>query len=79
MSTAELNRKKLDLIAWINNLTDEHLIDILDDLKKSKTKKDDWWNELSEIQKKIVENGLKDIEQGDLISSSEFWNKLKSA
>lgn len=41
MSSAELNQKKLELIDWINRLTDEKLVEFLDGLKSSRTK-DDW-------------------------------------
>ncbi len=77
MSTAELNRKKLGLIAWINRLSDENIIEFLDGLKRSKTKID-WWDELSENQKKLIDNGLKEVENGNLISSSDFWSKLRN-
>jgi hypothetical protein len=77
MSTAELNQTKLDLIAWINRLSDENMIAFLDGLKKSKSK-DDWWDDLSENQQKIVRNGLEDIESGNVISSAQFWEELKN-
>jgi hypothetical protein len=77
MSTAELNRKKLDLIAWINKLSDENTIEFLYGLKKSKSK-NDWWDELSENQKEILQNGINDIENGNVISSTEFWKELKN-
>ncbi|MCH8496385.1 MAG: hypothetical protein LAT57_12245 [Balneolales bacterium] len=76
MSTAELNQKKLELIAWINRLSDERLIDILDGLKRSSSN-EDWWDELSISQKQQIKNGLDDIEIGDVISSSQFWKQLK--
>jgi hypothetical protein len=77
MSTAELNQTKLDLIAWINRLSDENMIAFLDGLKKSKSK-DDGWDDLSENQQKIVRNGLDDIESGKVISSAQFWVELKN-
>lgn len=77
MSTAELNRKKLDLIAWINKLSDENVINFLEGLKKSKSK-EDWWNELSENQKQMIQNGINDIENGNVISSNQFWKELKN-
>jgi hypothetical protein len=77
MSTAELNQTKLDLIAWINRLSDENMIEFLDGLKKSKSK-DDWWDDLSENQQKILRNGMYDIESGNVISSSQFWEELKN-
>jgi hypothetical protein len=53
------------------------MIAFLDGLKKSKSK-DDWWDDLSENQQKIVRNGLDDIESGKVISSAQFWEELKN-
>lgn len=77
MSSAELNQKKLELIDWINRLTDEKLVEFLDGLKSSRTK-DDWWDELSSSQQQLVKDGLNDIESGNVMSSDQFWNKLKN-
>ena len=77
MSSAELNQKKLDLIAWINRLSDENIIEFLDGLKRSKSK-DDWWDGLSENQQRILQNGIDDIENGNVISSNQFWEALKN-
>jgi len=78
MSTAELNEIKLNLIAWINQLSDTDIISFLEGIKNSWSKSD-WWDELSSGQKKVVLAGLKDAEEGILISSGEFWKKLKNA
>lgn len=77
MSTAELNQKKLELIAWINRLSDVHMIEFLDGLKSSKSG-DDWWDELSGNQQEQIKQGLDDIKSKNVISSSEFWTKLKN-
>ena len=77
MSSAELNQKKLELIAWINRLSDENIIEFLDGLKRSKSK-DDWWDGLSENQQKMLQNGIDDIENGNVISSNQFWEALKN-
>ena len=45
MQISELNKKKLDLIDWINQLSDKNTIELLDNLK-SASSKDDWWDEL---------------------------------
>ena len=78
MTTAKLNGIKLSLIAWINQLSDAELITFLDGLRISKAK-DDWWEELSEYQKKQIMAGIKDAENGKLSASGEFWKKLKNA
>ena len=75
MSTAELNKTKLDLIAWINGLSDENMIRFLEGLKNSESK-EDWWNQLSADQQKLVQRGIDDIENGNVISSTQFWDEL---
>jgi len=78
MSAAELNGIKLNLIAWINQLSDTDLISFLDGIRISRAK-NDWWEELSAAQKKQIIAGLKDADRGNVSSSKEFWNKLKNA
>lgn len=77
MSSAELNEKKLDLIAWIKQISDVNLIAFLDGLKNSRADSD-WWHELADIQKKEILQGIKDVDQGKVLSSESFWNKLKN-
>ena len=78
MSAAEINGIKLNLIAWINQLSDTELIGFLDGIRASMVK-NDWWDELSDKQKKQILAGVKDADNGKLSSSKEFWNKLKDA
>ena len=67
MQISELNKKKLDLIDWINQLSDKNTIELLDNLK-SATSKDDWWDELSDNEQKKLQNGMNDIKKGNVIS-----------
>jgi len=76
MTTGELNKKKLDLIAWINRLSDENMIEFLDGLKKSKSK-NDWWDELSDSQQNVLQIGIDEINNGKTVSAKQFWNELK--
>ena len=78
MSTAELNKIKLNLIAWINQLSDMEVISFLDGLRNSKSEAE-VWDDLSEEQKKIVLSGIKDAQNGKLMASKVFWEKLKNA
>jgi hypothetical protein len=77
MQRSELNKKKLDLIDWINQLSDKNTIELLDNLK-SATSKDDWWDELSDNEQKKLQNGMNDIKKGNVISSAQFWKELKN-
>ncbi len=37
-----------------------------------------WWDELSESQQQLLKDGLEDITNGNVVSSEQFWNKLKA-
>lgn len=78
MSTAELNGIKLDLIDWINKLSDADLIQFLDGLRISRAQ-NDWWEELPVVQKKQILAGLKDADEGKLMDSKKFWKNLNNA
>jgi hypothetical protein len=78
MSTAELNGIKLNLIDWINQLSDTDLISFLDGLRVSRIKSE-WWEELTIAQKKQVLAGLKDAEEGKVMDSRKFWKSLNNA
>jgi len=77
MRISELNKKKLDLIAWINQLSDKNTIEFLDNLKRA-TSRDDWWDELSDNEQIKLQNGMNDIKKGNVISSAQFWKELKN-
>ena len=77
MQRSELNKKKLDLIDWINQLSDKNTSELLDNLK-SASSKDDWWDELSDNEQKKLQNGMNDIKKGNVISSAQFWKELKN-
>ncbi len=77
MSTAELNQKKLDLIAWINELSDESMIGLLASFKTSAIS-NDWWEKLSKPQQTAIQRGLEDVENGQVFSSEQFWKRVKN-
>ncbi|MCF6332253.1 MAG: hypothetical protein L3J11_03135 [Draconibacterium sp.] len=62
---------KLELIEWLSRLEDEDTIEYLKVVKDSKTDKHDWWNDLTLEQKKGIDRGLKDIEEGRVVSHEE--------
>ena len=78
MSTAELNGIKLNLISWINQLSDKDVISFLDGLRLSRAN-EDWWNELSDAQQKQILSGIKDADKGKLMGSKDFWKKFQNA
>ena len=77
MSTAEIKKTKLNLISWIEQLSDANMLTFLDGLRKTKSE-GDWWQKLSVSQKHHINEGVEDIENGRVVSSAEFWNALKN-
>lgn len=47
-------------------------------IMEEKEKSKDWWDELSESQKVQINEGLEDVKKGRVMSSAEFWARLKS-
>jgi hypothetical protein len=77
MSTSEIEEIKSNLIEWIKQLSDPDMLNLLESLRLSTTE-GDWWEELTEVQKQQINEGLEDAENGRVISSEEFWRRLKS-
>lgn len=74
MNASEINSTKKELIKWISELKDEKFLALIDSFRLSKTNTD-WWDDLTEAQKKEIEFGLKDVEESKKISSAVFWKK----
>ena len=78
MSTSEIKETKSNLIAWINQLSDSKMLTFLDGLRNTKSEHD-WWDDLSDSQKQEINEGIADAEAGRVITSEEFWSRLKNA
>ncbi len=63
-----LQNKKIELIQWLSTLNDKFLIDKL--MKLREKEKIDWWNKISAAEKKSIEKGIKDTDNGNLTSHS---------
>ncbi|WP_431137623.1 hypothetical protein [Psychroserpens mesophilus] len=63
-----LQNKKIELIQWLSTLNDKSLIDKL--MKLRDKEKADWWSEISKNEKESIEKGIKDANNGKLISHS---------
>jgi hypothetical protein len=79
MTPPELNTVKINLVDWINQLSDKHVLAFLDALRLSNNKGADWWKDLSDAQKKQIQLGIKDADEGNLLTSEEFWKRIKKA
>ncbi len=64
-----IQNAKIDLIQWLTTLEDSSLIKKIMELRKNET--EDWWNTTSDAEKKSIELGISDAENGHLKSNSE--------
>lgn len=77
MSTAELNNTRKELVGWIKSLNDDSILGLLNSVKlSSEGKTADWWEELTESDRVNILSGIRDYQQGDTMSSQDFWNGL---
>lgn len=64
-----IQNTKIELIQWLTTLEDSDLIQKIIELRRNETK--DWVNELSDPEKKSIELGLSDANNGELKPNSE--------
>lgn len=64
-----IQTEKLKLIEWITKIQDLRTIEKI--LKIQSEAPYDWWDDLTDYEKKEIELGLADIEQGKTVDHSE--------
>ena len=65
----DIQNAKIELIQWLTTLEDSSLIQKIIELRKNETK--DWWEDISNVEKKSIEQGLSDANSGKLKPNSE--------
>ena len=66
---AALSNKKIELIQWLSTVEDNSILNKIMELRKNESK--DWWNSISENEKKSIEEGLNEAENGKLNDHSK--------
>ena len=62
---------KLELIEWLTKLNDIETLNYLKVVKDSLAGDQDWWSDLTEQQRDGIQRGLKDIDEGRVVSHSD--------
>lgn len=76
MSTSEL---RSNLHQLIDNISDQSILEaVYTLLSGNRTETSDWWDELSEDQKKSIELGLKDVEESRTIPHNEVMKEVRN-
>jgi len=66
---SQILNEKLELIQWLSTLEDTSIIKKLTQFRKEETK--DWWNSISDEEKKSIEKGISEADQNDVKPHSE--------
>ena len=64
-----IQAEKLELIEWLARINDFSLIDKLKSIKAEYS--NDWWDQISKEEKEDIQQGLHDIENGNVKTHAE--------
>lgn len=65
--TITINPKNKKELARIKAILKAVEIDFVEEIHE-----DDWWNEISDAEKELIELGIKDFEEGKVVSHEDF-------
>lgn len=66
------------LKSWIDTLDDPELLEVLDDIRRSRTDSD-WWTSLTETDIVSVQKGLSDLDCSRIVSTQHLLSELRNA
>ena len=69
----DIQAEKIRLIEWLAGLNDTKTLSEFISLKKKKEM--DWWDEISAEEKREIEEGLRQADNGELIPDEEVMSK----
>jgi len=72
-----LQEKKLELVQLILNTNKPTVLAKVEAIFKNE-KGTDWWNEISEAERKAIEDGLSEADRGKLISHEEVLKEVRA-
>lgn len=69
-----LENRKINLINWLSTIQEE---DILNQVEKIQKERSDWWDTISNEDKKAINEGLEQLEKGEYLTHSQVRSKIK--
>lgn len=72
-----IQARKLKLVQMIINTDKSAILKRIEDVLKKETVVD-WWDEISEAEKKSIEQGLAEADRGELIPHEEVMKEVKA-
>jgi predicted transcriptional regulator len=72
-----IQSKKLELVQLILNTEKPAILDKIEDILK-KEKSSDWWDEIGEDERKSIERGISEADNGELVPHKEVMKQMKA-
>jgi hypothetical protein len=74
MEIMNIEARKINLINWISSITEENILEKVEKIQKEKA---DWWDTISEEDKKAINEGLEQLDKGEYLTLPEVRAKIK--
>ena len=71
----DMQAEKLSLIKWLTEVNEPSVIKSFIALKQKK--QGDWWDEVSDLEKAEIEEGLAEADRGEFVSHEEVMAKYQ--
>ena len=68
-----LETRKINLINWISTIQEDSILEKVEEIQKEKT---DWWDTISDKDKKAINEGLDQLDKGEHLTYSEVRVKI---
>ncbi len=69
-----IETRKVNIINWISSIQEE---DVLAEMERIQNEKGDWWHNVSNEDKKAINEGMEQLDNGEFLTRSEVKNKIK--
>ncbi|MDP2888300.1 MAG: hypothetical protein Q8P34_04935 [Bacteroidota bacterium] len=69
-----LETRKLNLINWISSIQEDTILDKVEKIQQEKT---DWWDVISDKDKKAIDEGIAQLDKGEHLTHSQVRSKIK--
>jgi predicted transcriptional regulator len=74
MEAMTIEARKINLINWISTIQEDNILEQVEKIQKEKT---DWWDTISDKDKKAINEGLEQLDRGEYLTHSQVRSKIK--
>lgn len=74
MEIMNLESRKINLINWISSIQEEELLNKVERIQREKA---DWWDTISDKDKRAINEGLEQLDRGEFLTRSQVKSKIK--